>query len=179
MSERGSRPMCRWFSALVPALSLVVSVATFTLWMRSYWYIDAFSWQHAAGYRQLSSERGRILLLMRPSLDDHAYGFATFPVFHRYGRLVGTRALGFVFYRGERAAFYEVPYWFISAFFLLLPLRAVSRRLRVIAGRRRMARGQCSQCGYDLRATADRCPECGMSAVAQTINVNGGFVMHW
>ncbi len=42
--------------------------------------------------------------------------------------------------------------------FSLLPMMWALRRLR---NRRRIAAGCCRQCGYDLRASADRCPECG------------------
>jgi hypothetical protein len=51
-----------------------------------------------------------------------------------------------------------VPYWFIGLL-TLLPL--ASRRLAAIRRARLLRRGVCPSCGYDLRATPDRCPECG------------------
>jgi hypothetical protein len=47
---------------------------------------------------------------------------------------------------------------------LLWPLWRVSRF--VVAHRRRQLVGYCSACGYDLRATPDRCPECGTAVPA-------------
>ena len=49
----------------------------------------------------------------------------------------------------------EVPVWFICAL-CALPLLLWLRRRR-----RSRAPHECRTCGYDLRATPDRCPECG------------------
>jgi hypothetical protein len=54
----------------------------------------------------------------------------------------------------------RAPHWFIALVLIgpsLLALRK-SRRLR-----HRLAAGLCPACGYDLRASEDRCPECGLA----------------
>ena len=56
---------------------------------------------------------------------------------------------------------WTVPYWFILSATAPAPIAWV-----VIAFRRRNrlteAGNHCKHCGYDLRATVGRCPECGM-----------------
>lgn len=51
----------------------------------------------------------------------------------------------------------SIPYWAPTILFLTPPLLVVYRI------RRRAAIGCCRRCGYDLRASPERCPECGLS----------------
>ncbi len=54
--------------------------------------------------------------------------------------------------------FLSVPFWIPTILFAFLssfPLRTFYRR------RKRKKLGLCLKCGYDLRASKDRCPECG------------------
>ncbi|HYE20877.1 MAG TPA: hypothetical protein VEA69_20695 [Tepidisphaeraceae bacterium] len=51
-----------------------------------------------------------------------------------------------------------VPCWAAAALFLALP---GVRAIRWARRRRRVDASLCPACGYDLRATPDRCPECG------------------
>ena len=51
-----------------------------------------------------------------------------------------------------------VPTWLLVVFFAIPPALRLRREL---AQRRQHRIGHCRRCGYDLRATPGRCPECG------------------
>jgi hypothetical protein len=52
----------------------------------------------------------------------------------------------------------SLPNWFLAAMLAILPSLQIRAALRL---RHRRREGLCLQCGYDLRASPDRCPECG------------------
>jgi hypothetical protein len=54
-----------------------------------------------------------------------------------------------------------LPYWSLCLLFAALPLTWARRAIRARITRSRQQTGLCPTCGYDLRATPDRCPECG------------------
>jgi hypothetical protein len=54
------------------------------------------------------------------------------------------------------------PFWGLVAATAVLPLAKFAGLLR---RRRRRIPGTCRKCGYDLRATPNRCPECGTATI--------------
>ena len=55
----------------------------------------------------------------------------------------------------------ELRYWLLTLLTAPLPLWRLRQELVRRGAKRRLARGLCPRCGYDLRATPGRCPECG------------------
>jgi hypothetical protein len=79
--------------------------------------------------------------------------------------------LGFnIFYGGMATAFSDemqngiaFPAWLPTVLFLIVPALWFRRALK---NRRRHRIGLCPHCGYDIRATPQRCPECGRVTLA-------------
>jgi hypothetical protein len=65
-----------------------------------------------------------------------------------------------------------VPYWVLVLLFTILP--ATRWRLAVHRRSKIKQMGKCRRCGYDLRATPDRCPECGTVTPKETARTLAG-----
>lgn len=79
----------------------------------------------------------------------------------RLERLAGFQYVHFVPQRGQHPKtiwLVLLPYWFVIGALAALPLAWIAA---FIKRRRRLVAKLCVECGYDLRASSERCPECG------------------
>ena len=67
----------------------------------------------------------------------------------------------------ERKHYLGVPYWFLAVLTAGPAVHHLGVPLRRQLARRRDRLGLCPSCGYDLRATPGRCPECGEAAAVR------------
>ena len=89
---------------------------------------------------------------------SHTLGFAW--VHNRHDHSFPTAYRGTIHLEGWNAAL-TLPYWFlagVTGIWLVPAGLALRRRMR---RRWRAGRDLCPACGYDLRATPGKCPECG------------------
>jgi hypothetical protein len=157
---------------IISALSLVLFAAVVVLWVRSYSTAQYVGWASANQFCGVLS-MGGLLRLEHATYGDGPKGwshmqYATpagglWDEIHARDRGGGAlRTAGFAWaaidYNSDgkrmRRALY-LPHCALAVLFLALLL------LRVAMRPPRRAAGSCVACGYDLRATPDRCPECG------------------
>ena len=159
----------------VSIILTLLGLATVAMWVRSYWVIDLLEWNWKGGSvffeNGIGQFRFECTLIVDGRVSDSPAGFSRSAVVtHGQGelceRLPGSREYfrwgGFWIVTGQRWGDYHyslfVPAWFVSLVFWVIPIyRAVGLLRRRLIG----PTGACGFCGYDLRATPDRCPECG------------------
>ena len=159
--------MRRRLPNLLTALSMLPSVAVGFLRVRSHRYADALAWPWSATrHAQLYSARGSLTYFdLRTSIPGEWRSGWTSMYMEpkdRSARLAGSGFAGFRSYSSLKIRFWRAPYWFAGSVAALWP---AWRLIRAGRARRRLASQLCPTCGYDLRATPDRCPECGNKVV--------------
>ena len=161
----------RPFNALA-LLSLLLFAAACALWARSGAVYDTLTYYRPGLYVRMESTDG-LLMFSRftpPSseLRPHPPGWrlSSRRDAVNYNSLRGVRdrslwtRLGFYPAASGRPDSWglTLPHWLVAALASAPPL---ARLLAAAARHRRRRIGLCPACGYDLRATPGRCPECG------------------
>jgi hypothetical protein len=178
--------MRKLLSILLTALSALFCVVACSAWLLSYHYsVGAYGTRGAHHYEGMLN-RGQVTLIRfsrwdRPFNSQIVYGDpypppgpGDNPFGIGWNADTHKRFAGFEWAAGSywppmawqfrrRPTFQRcgIPCWFIVVISAPLPAACIMRLLR---RRRRIRRGLCLRCGYNLRATPDRCPECGIPA---------------
>jgi len=146
-------------------LSLLLTVAAVALWVRSSRGLsDTLTLRHGPDERVLYTHKGKLYLRADedwPDLLDTTWGTE----YERGVLGIGTSGHFFTRYTPDMGRFsaqyarwWYIPLWFPCVVFGLLP----AGRLAGGVLRSRTVRAcRCISCGYDCRATPERCPECG------------------
>lgn len=169
-------------------LSLLGAILAAGLWVRSYKFADIAGLFASRGTLQAAGScRGSLYLFFSNlQLGDERrwtadYARDSAKSFEPIGELLfespkaDIKRLGFRLTRGPDDAFgidgcrfrvIVLPLWFVLAGSAILPAVRLRRWLR---DRRRLRRGWCAHCGYDLRESRERCPECGTPRVVPCV----------
>ncbi len=177
----------RYFFTICSAVSLLCCVAICVLWARSYRLSDGLNWANDGGWRAVRSAKGQVVVgLLVTDWSSYPAEFhrlryqrdvAQFP--YNYVMLLCGSAGdqdshwergNFAWYqkrnagRGTLHATGFAPFWSLAASAAVMPAGLTMLRLRSgVRARGRKMGGHCAACGYDLRATRERCPECGVA----------------
>ena len=161
---------------LLTVLSMLLCVAVVALWGRSRSTMDLMHLRTDDRFVHVATYRGGVWLgTWRRAEHDPASlttGYRAWPawkndaVWRNYQGISHTQLLGFHYLSGPPGGIASHQVLIIPAAFPLA-LTAAAPAVWLVARvrrRRRRSGGLCAACGYDLRATPGRCPECGTIA---------------
>jgi hypothetical protein len=166
IAPRPRRTFCKVGSVLftlAAVVSLAVMIALIAVWYDSYHPYRTFSRgpfpEDSLILTSMSGNLGGTRNKVRPAPGQREI-YRDYYVFHL--------TCGVSTYTGPHyySWSFRTPFWFPTGLAAILPaiwlMTRPGRRRR-----RRLLRGLCPRCGYDLRFTPSRCPECGMNIVAR------------
>ena len=172
----------RAIPSILTAALLLLCAATLLLCLRSLRWADLIGWNIGQRQGYVKSVAGSVELGWYYVPGQSSSGFYTAPgrtlAYDNYLRVEASegwwRREWFTF--GHRPVISAdvpgttffiaiVPHWSITLLSAAVALPSARKVFRDLLTRRRAARGLCSSCGYDLRGTPDRCPECGALTV--------------
>lgn len=160
--------------AILAVLSTLLCATLAVSWARSHHAPEAIfdasgGWQLVSADRRIAwydSPRPRALRSLHQSdiwyesdIGELVWSrIVILDVLHEHGRL------GFAWWRSGPARILVLPHAALMLLFAVAPASVLSAH---VGGsfRRASKFGCCVHCGYDLRATPERCPECGTPAV--------------
>lgn len=165
---RSVRSLRHRLFAGVSVLSLICCLATVGLWVRSYWVSDRVGRvaRDASTLRQTVTMSAAGYLIV----THFKVGSSDFPEresglrYHRVN-LDGNVQLKYGFFFRQNDFVIQLAHWMFVLLFALAPAWWVVGPWRRQSKRRKL--GLCLNCGYDLRASPERCPECGCVAAMQ------------
>ena len=182
MSGRArGRGWWRPLRSVVLTVLVVLLAGSVVVWVRSYYATDAWSYRHSkslpdgrVSVRMVEAWSGKGSLVLRCErwqFYSHREPMGRAFKWYRHSRFDAFQGLaehepvklplGFGYARdfaGPPIVAIIVPFWAI-VLALALPAGWLGRRTYVQSRRRRL--GLCARCGYDLRASEGKCPECG------------------
>ena len=174
-------------------VSLILGLAITVGWIRSYWISDVLKLPHnpPGNSFEFYTHRGAVRLLIHmhyPGISQFEWNRSELSRLHAsFSWLAPEKCLlgfgaqrsgyGYVFlqngpeYIGTTWVL-GFGYWPFVVVFCILPGLHLFRWFKA---QRRRRQGRCRVCGYDLRASRDRCPECGSAFQEPDVHRRSGI----
>jgi hypothetical protein len=171
------RRLARRIFVLCSTVSLLLCVAACVLWVRSYWIYDRVDVGNRAWTFAVYPGRGRLRFELSDNTRPENFDF-----------VVGNESVEWVwtpqpdspswhrsFFQDLRLFYGEVNsagvrYFGMPLEAVVLPTAAppIARLIAPTTASTTCPRCHCHACGYDLRASPERCPECGAPASSRS-----------
>ena len=149
----------RWLFNVLAAVSLFLLAGTGVMWGRSF-RVSEYLRTHTKPVVGISDSRGEICVWIDPNNTGYPYDrYSSVRPPNVFDEVHGP--FSFQHLGGDTEVLF--PHWAFMGTMAIFPAAWLFKKIRRAYVK---PAGHCQSCGYDLRATPDRCPECGTAVQA-------------